>query len=423
MIMIRETVVIVGGGISGLYAAYRLLVGRGDLHVRVVLLESEGRLGGRVRTEMAEDGCCLMEAGAARFLRSHRRLRRLLRDLNLDDDAMRMPASSGTYRKNGIDTGFDPNPLLRRVVESEEIDDHPSTLENMLRHRYSDEVVDDVVAAFSYSDISVADAREMMALLRTDFRGRAIFYELRGGMERIVHALADRVRDAGCEVRTGTRAVALRDGVLHTDPPSVPPLRPCRVFFCTGKRDLLRIRGAVDRVRLNAAVGVLPIVKIFARFPLSAHDRKKAWFYGLGRTTVECPLRCIIPVDADTGIIVLCYADGKVAEAWARRFRAHQRLIRRVMRLVRLTFPERDVPDPLWVRGFFWSDGAHYWMPGHWGYNDSTRPSVELCGETMSVQHHGWIEGALESVDRAFDRLRRMKLTKSAFDSSAVSSV
>ena len=60
-------VVVVGGGITGLVAAYRLIVGAdGAAPVQVTLLESTSRLGGKVRT--GEAAGLLLETGPDSFV-------------------------------------------------------------------------------------------------------------------------------------------------------------------------------------------------------------------------------------------------------------------------------------------------------------------------------------------------------------------
>lgn len=72
-------VVIVGGGIGGLYTAYRLLLSRPEL--RVLLLEKSDHLGGRVWT--FSDKHMTVDAGAGRFSEGHARVVALIHELGL----------------------------------------------------------------------------------------------------------------------------------------------------------------------------------------------------------------------------------------------------------------------------------------------------------------------------------------------------
>jgi oxygen-dependent protoporphyrinogen oxidase len=72
-------VVVVGGGISGLTAAYELA----KREVECTLVEAEGRLGGVIRTERVDD--CLVEGGPDSFIAQKPWAMELIRELGLAD--------------------------------------------------------------------------------------------------------------------------------------------------------------------------------------------------------------------------------------------------------------------------------------------------------------------------------------------------
>ncbi len=81
----RRRILIVGGGIAGLAAAYRLSQARRrGLPVDEFLLESSDRLGGVIRTDRAEG--CIIEAGPDSFLREKPEAAALARELGLADE-------------------------------------------------------------------------------------------------------------------------------------------------------------------------------------------------------------------------------------------------------------------------------------------------------------------------------------------------
>ena len=67
---------------------------------------------------------------------------------------------------------------------------------------------------------------------------------------------------------------------------------------------------------------------------------------------------------------------------------------------LRLLFPQKTIPDPLWIKPFFWAEGAHYWKQRPVKYKNDKRNPYSVCGEVVSLQNQGWIEGALDSVER-----------------------
>jgi len=91
-------VAIIGGGISGLSAAFRLeRARRGGADVRYTLFESSDRLGGVLRTERAEG--CLIEAGPDSFLSEKQSAAELCRELGIADQLV---GSNDAHRRTYI---------------------------------------------------------------------------------------------------------------------------------------------------------------------------------------------------------------------------------------------------------------------------------------------------------------------------------
>ena len=67
-------IVIVGGGISGLFLAYKLC----DTNLTILLLEKSSSLGGRIYTMKKDD--IQYECGAARFNENHTKLLSLIKE-------------------------------------------------------------------------------------------------------------------------------------------------------------------------------------------------------------------------------------------------------------------------------------------------------------------------------------------------------
>ena len=98
-----KTVCIVGGGIAGLSAAWRLQQIRPD--VQVTLLEASERVGGKLRTERicAPEGDYVCEAGAESFVRRTPDLWRMVCELGLDGAADAAHDAVGMHLvKNGV---------------------------------------------------------------------------------------------------------------------------------------------------------------------------------------------------------------------------------------------------------------------------------------------------------------------------------
>ena len=105
-----SSVLVVGGGLSGLCVAYRLATKRPDL--RIELIEKSDRLGGAVETWSNGEWLCDVAVNAAR---AHPAFWRLVRDLELGEAfAPSNPAASSRWiHVNGKRTKLSPLMVLR----------------------------------------------------------------------------------------------------------------------------------------------------------------------------------------------------------------------------------------------------------------------------------------------------------------------
>ncbi|MDI6712713.1 MAG: protoporphyrinogen oxidase [Anaerosomatales bacterium] len=85
-----KRVVVVGGGVAGLGAAYRVMRARQAGHdVDVVLVEQAGRLGGKLATDIVPDpdgGSYVVDGGSDAFVSTKPAVRRIARMLGIEDD-------------------------------------------------------------------------------------------------------------------------------------------------------------------------------------------------------------------------------------------------------------------------------------------------------------------------------------------------
>jgi oxygen-dependent protoporphyrinogen oxidase len=268
----RPTYVVIGGGVAGLAAA-RVLAGSPPVSLdesrsfepaRVVLLEASGRLGGKVAT--GELLGAPVELGPDQFLRRAKSAESLVMALGLGDDLV-APAktSAGVYAKGklrqlptglllGIPTdlealaksGIVSSEGVARARMDQQLDGPPfepgelglgenGSMERsageILRRRLGDEVVDYLVdpllgginagrvdhLSLAVTAPAVAEAlcgkREVLGPLRASLPASppagAVFYGVRGGLSRIVSALAIELAATGVETRLSSPVEAI----------------------------------------------------------------------------------------------------------------------------------------------------------------------------------------------------------------------
>lgn len=249
----RPHVVVVGGGISGLAAAWRLCRLRHDVDVTV--LESSAQVGGKLR--VGELAGITVDVGAESMLATRPEAVGLVRESGLGDDlvhptdarprllvdgdlremptglVMGVPTDLTSLARSGVVSSRALAQIpLDHVLPGRPVGDDVS-LGDYIGRRLGPEVVDRLVAPLVmgvYADRAVevsmrAAAPKLFEQLRGersllaaasrsrgDGGGGRPFAGVRGGVGRLPVALAERLRAAGVTIETSVTARALRRG-------------------------------------------------------------------------------------------------------------------------------------------------------------------------------------------------------------------
>jgi glycine/D-amino acid oxidase-like deaminating enzyme len=380
--------VIVGGGIAGLWIALQLRQ-RGD---RVTVLEKQEYLGGRILTSKKHH----VEIGAGRIHVSHARTGALIDQYSLpripisDKTAWISKRSGGTPEPNYFEQTWSALCTQLQHLSPHILASH--TLRDLTRSILGVSAGDALLERFPYrAEIDVARADvALKAFLGGSMGTRAGYYVVGGGLSTLIDRLAVSCRQAGVVIRTGMEVQRLDEGnVIVKRGPAVGADRVILAVPVNALRHLLPVK------HLWAPLTMEPLTRIYATYPTPA------WFSDVPRFVTDSPLRYVIPINPASGTVMISYTDSADTRAWHNR-RSLQTAIQRELRAL---FPDRDIPEPTWIQAYEWSDGCTYWKPGEYDPSEVANrmmcpaPNVYVCGESLSVGHQAWIEGALETAE------------------------
>lgn len=248
-------VAVVGGGVTGLTAAYRLRESLGP-SAEIVLVDGAHRLGGKVHT--AELAGCPFDVGAEAFLVRRPEVLRLADALGISNDVVHPGGASATVRAGGRTRPLPAGTVMGVPASVESVRDVLSAaglaaaqaeatlaplrlggadvpVGKLLRERVGDEVVDRLVepllggvyagsadvlglratipalAAALDAGAESVTAAATAALPTGGGQARAVFGAFRGGYRLLVDRLAAR---AGADVRLGLPVRSLRPTAL-----------------------------------------------------------------------------------------------------------------------------------------------------------------------------------------------------------------
>ncbi|MBN9220400.1 MAG: FAD-dependent oxidoreductase [Mesorhizobium sp.] len=453
-------VAIVGGGIAGLYAAWRLAGAGGR---RIKLFEASGRLGGRIHTLHPAPGLTV-ELGAQSIRNDHPLLIRLLRDLGIatsaeQDDGGGLVHLRGRTRSQaeirkarlrrpfaydvpvGLQRGG-PGRLLREALRrAAKIDALAVELGPRLSQLMSDEEMAYLSDRSGYGFwASPANADAVLDWAEHSlFKGAHQLFEVPSGMSSVTDALSTDARDKGVEFATGCPLLDLAvdpgGSVTLGFGPRRPPVRAASVILALPKAAIAGIGGfnQINTVRLLlAAVDAWPVVTSAVLYP-------DCWWTPAGfRTAIavtDLPLGMVRHFGAEDwrqhrGVGALAmFADGARGAFWRGRslpdgawLAPDHPAMAEIQRMVEAIYRPKlrhAVPVPVQAMIRDWAaapfGGAfHLWAAR--SKPDEARAlalrpvadaPVHICGEAWSPRQ-AWIEGALETTESVLHRYFRM---------------
>lgn len=455
-------VVIVGAGMAGLYAAWRLAsAGTGG---RILLFEASDRLGGRVHSVRPPSGeAPAVELGAQTICGNHRLSLRLLKDMRIAVQPVEQEAdglihlrgrtrSRSEIRKARFRRPFDYrvgvseqrrgwDRLLQRAQDDPRGKSAVGLPERLARTLSADQVayLSDRSGYGFWRSCGDADAVfdwAAEALLRN---GRQLF-TVPDGLSSLVGRLADAARTLGVGIVTGHRLASLErkgDGRLAL---GFEAGGQARVTVHAARAVLALPRLALGAIEgFGGQAALRPLLDAVEPWPVitSAIVYGNTWWTAAGfRATTaitDLPLGMVRHFGAEpwregagAGALAM-FCDGERAETWRRSFRPlptgewlgpDHPVTREMHRLVQAAYVPKlrsAVPTPLKAYLFDWAEpphGAafHLWAAGAkpeeamlLAMQPLDGVPVHVCGEAWSGRQ-AWMEGALETAESVLGR-------------------
>ena len=201
-------IVIIGGGISGIYTMYNLK--KNYPRLKVLLLEKEDRFGGRIYTyfEKVNGQTYKMDLGAGRLGFHHKRIMNLLEDLKLKDDIIPI-SNTETYieydKKSNI--AIDKSNLKKQIsillykfFNSKFIEKIPSNIfkklyiSTFLNKIFSNVTYKNIQNTFEYkSKLKNLNAYDAIKYFKYDYNKYSKFFILKNGLYTIIDKMVKNI--------------------------------------------------------------------------------------------------------------------------------------------------------------------------------------------------------------------------------------
>ena len=384
-------IIIIGGGISGLYLMRQLL--NGDAQ-KIALLEKSDHVGGKLRTSYDAGGNIEFEKGPWRVSLNHHRMIHLCEKLNVDLKLIKKDANVFIDKK-----------IQDIAIKDYKKDGGLSVYDTFL---YSDSktFADHVEDKTGYNEIldmtSSVNAYDANTKLES-------YYVLSRGFSFLIQKLVESLPTSHIFTDFFVRNVEKREDhykiySLHRVGSNQfrEKIWRCKKMVIACPPSAFRSWSVVHHFNvLLAGISSYPLCHIYAKSskkPRYAHHEDFHIF-------TSDVLSQIISTNYDNDWFQMSYSGGRIARFWDHLHLNHKNRWRKELATHLGKFLTIDVDA---IRIYYWPDAIHMWLPSYHlnlerVYKLSLEPNPIECknlfiiGEAFS-KNQGWCEGALETV-------------------------
>lgn len=405
-------ILIIGGGISGLYILNQLVKENKNLNIR--LFERNSNLGGRIQTQYLKNKKVKFELGAWRFHHSHTRLKKLIEELNLKYDQT-------TSSKNTSITGNINICSASRKITQKKRSKINNTVEGL---SYYDTLIlnQNICEANnknSYSKIPLI-MDSTINVYDVNLKDKGSYYVLKKGFSEIFHQLSFNLKGYIQTnhyvlniTKTITNEYNIHYQIRDNNNFENKIIKSKYIFICIPPEyitdwDIVKN----NLLPLVYSVGTIPLHHIYGYSKnLKKFNSNSFQFF------TNSPLSQIISGDFYNNWFQVSYSGGKLAEYWNRLKMLNPNLLLKELNKNLLELKLNIQVSQ--IESYYWENAIHYWIPN---YNFNLEKNVEnsiyphpinlpnlfYAGEAFS-SHQGWMEGALETSNLALDKFFKVK--------------
>ena len=402
-------IIIIGGGIAGLYCFYELEKKYKNKNLKISLFEKNNYFGGRILTKQVKVNKknYQYEMGAGRFNDNHKLMLKLIKELKLEKDMIKisgqsdiLPTKDYTLKKKFKDKSSFY--YIRKVInlackeKKEEIIKY-SFIEYAKKKLKKDEI--DFLLDFSgyYGELIYENAYDAIKLFKEGISDKINYYVLKKGLSSICNKLIKKIKSKNLYLNQelikikkfyNTFLLNINGYIYQTR----------HLILAIPKPSLMKLNYLNEYNKYLNYITCKPLCRIYSVFP-------DLWFKKINKVTTNSKLRYIIPIDKENGLIMTSYTDCKYAEFWKKYLDLPKKdLDKKLLYELKKIF-DFDIKKPIYNSICYWKCGVAYWKPKIESEKISKKilklnkkDNLYIVGENYS-NNQGWNEGAFETVN------------------------
>jgi L-2-hydroxyglutarate oxidase LhgO len=406
-------VIIIGGGISGLYSFYKIKQlyknkNKNKNKYKCLLLEKDSRLGGRAGNINFHGSQIAIGAGILRKNKD-----KLL--INLCKK-LKVPLNEFTANTN-YDKIKNQIPIINIIKTLRKLKSSMKTLSEKKKRVYTfkqyfisifgKKYYDNFKKTLGYTDYENEDMEEVINHYGMDdnlsgWKGYGLSWNT------LIEKLVQNIGKKNIKMNTSVEKIKLENNDIYK-------ITTNNKTYYTKK---VIIGSTIDTIKkliknnIYNNIGGQPFLRIYGLFEKKCIPILKNAV--ISTTIVNSPLYKIIPINPDKGIYMIVYNDNKGAKTlkkYAKNTPANRQYLSKMVSKSLGIIQECKLKD---IKSFYWNIGTHYYKPlKNLKFKDrneyikkaqNPQKNMYVVGEMISHKQ-GWTEGAIESVEKIVYKL------------------
>lgn len=400
----KYDIIIIGGGISGLYIYYHLI----KTNKKVILFEKNNYFGGRILNKSIHN--INYPTGAARFNLNHKLVIKLLKEFNLLDFRKDNPISASMefidckqkFSNHNLKNGFI---LIKKVIKNAK-----KLKRNLKLYTFKDiaamiltkKELDYMLVASGYSgQLKYMNASDAIHLFTYGIRDDILYYN--GKYDLLIDKILDYLKSkhANLKLNTDIKRIKYNEKEnLYQVNYNNKTIFGEKIVFSMPKPNLLKFN-ILSPIRpiLKQSIHCKSLCRVYALF-----DKKDIWYQDLkNKLVINNALRYVIPLGKENPLIMISYTDDKYTQFWKSLQNSQRKLKKAVVDLI-YSCLKIKIASPSKVMVYHWNCGVGVWNKNIdselvSNYLLNPLPNIYISGENYSL-NQSWVEGALETSNK-----------------------
>ena len=407
-------VIIIGGGISGLYCFYELE--KKYKNLKISLFEKNNYFGGRFLTKKKEisNKTYQFEIGAGRLNKNHKLFLKLIKELKLEKDLIKTSGYNDIYptcdfNLNNKFKNKNSFYYIYKVIKKAEKEKKEDLMIVSFKD-YAKKVLknDEIKFLYDFSgyygQLAFGNCYDVIKLFKLGIRDDLEYFVLKNGFSSIIHTLLKKIKSKNLylqhellkiEKYHNTFLLNINGYIYQTK----------NLILALPKPALLKLNYLKTYKKDLNSIICKELCRIYSIYP-------KVWFKDYKKIMTNNKLRFIIPIDKKNGLIMISYSDSKYALYWKKFInKPNNELNNEIKKQLNKIFP--DVQESsIFTSIYFWDCGVAYWKPKIDSQEISKKilrlninDNLYIVGENYS-NNQSWAEGALETVNQLLNNYK-----------------